>query len=256
MISAKRRALILEYLQREGAGSITRLSEMFDSSSSTIRRDLDALIESGYILRSYGGAVLKEKQQTTFEPKRNIGLHFAHEAKLKIGARAAAMLESGQSVIFDSSTTVLEVAKVVAHKALKLTACTNDLAIATVLSQAPSIQLVVLGGTVRQGSPTMTGDPGISFLSRLNADIAFIGIHSLVGSRLSDTSIDLATVKRSMVESAAHTVVLVDSSKFKHPAFCNVCDLRDVQTIITDAGVSPVDQDRLKDAGIELIVAT
>ena len=118
MISAKRRALILEYLQREGAGSITRLSEMFGSSSSTIRRDLDALIESGYILRSYGGAVLKEKQQTTFEPKRNIVLHVAHEAKIKIGARAAAMLESGQSVIFDSSTTVLEVAKVVAHKAL------------------------------------------------------------------------------------------------------------------------------------------
>ena len=102
----------------------------------------------------------------------------------------------------------------------------------------------------------MIGDPGISFLSRLNADIAFIGIHSLVGSQLSDTSIDLATVKRSMVESAAHTVVLVDSSKFKHPAFCNVCDLRDVQTIITDAGISPIDQDRFKDAGIELIVAT
>jgi DeoR family transcriptional regulator, aga operon transcriptional repressor len=245
MISAQRRALILEYLRREGAGSITRLSETVGVSASTIRRDLEALTQSGHLERSHGGAVLKERLQTTFETAREIVVHVAHDAKMKIGARAATLLEPGQSVIFDSSSTVLEAAKAAVRRDLKLTACTNDLGIA----------IVVLGGTIRQGSPTMVGDPGLSFLDRLHADIAYIGIHSLAGGRLSETSIDVAAMKRRMVDSAAHVVVLADSSKFKHPAFCDVCGIAEVRTIITDTGIASADHDKLKDAGIEVIVA-
>ncbi len=255
MISAQRRALILEYLRREGAGSITRLSETVGVSASTIRRDLEALTQSGHLERSHGGAVLKERLQTTFETAREIVVHVAHDAKMKIGARAAALLEPGQSVIFDSSSTVLEAAKAAVRRDFKLTACTNDLGIANVLARAPEFHLVVLGGTIRQGSPTMVGDPGLSFLDRLHADIAYIGIHSLAGGRLSETSIDVAAMKQRMVNSAAHVVVLADSSKFKHPAFCDVCGIAEVRTIITDTGIASADHDKLKDAGIEVIVA-
>lgn len=255
MISAQRRALILEQLRREGAGSIVGLSESIGVSPSTIRRDLEFLTQSGYIERSHGGAVLKEQQRTTFEPEREIGLHVAHGAKVLIGTRAAAMLEPGQSVIFDSSSTVLEAAKIVAEKEMRFTACTNDLAIASVLARSSTLHLVVLGGTVRQGSLTMIGDPGLSFLDRLHADIAFIGIHSLAGGRLSETSIDVAAMKRRMLGSAAHAIVLADSTKFKHPAFCDVCSAAEVRTIITDSSIAAADRDKLTEAGVEVIVA-
>src|SRR4051812_14963953 len=118
MIAAQRRALILEELRREGAGAIVTLAETIGVSPSTIRRDLEFLTDRGYIVRSHGGAILNEPHGTTFEPEREIGAHVAHVAKAAIGARAAALLEHGQSVIFDSSSTVLEAAKVVVERNL------------------------------------------------------------------------------------------------------------------------------------------
>ena len=254
MISAQRRALILEQLRRDGAGSIVGLSDSIGVSPSTIRRDLEYLTQEGYLERSHGGAVLKEQRHTTFELAREIGMHVAHDAKVAIGLKAADLVEAGQSVIFDSSSTVLEAAKAVAVKEVQLTACTNDLAIAMVLARIPRTHLVVLGGTMRPGSLTMIGDPGLSFLDRLHADIAFIGIHSLAGGRLSETSIDLAAMKRRMLLCAAHTVVLADSSKFRHPAFCDVCAAAEVRTIITDAGITASDHRQLTDAGVAVEV--
>lgn len=255
MISAQRRALILERLRRDGAGSIVGLSESIGVSPSTIRRDLEYLTQEGYIERSHGGAVLKEQQHTTFEIPREIGVHVAHEAKVAIGLRAASLVVAGQSVIFDSSSTVLEAAKAIAAQEVQITACTNDLAIAMALARAPKTHLVVLGGTMRPGSLTMIGDPGLAFLDRLHADIAFIGIHSLAGGRLSETSIDLAAMKRRMLSSAARAVVLADSTKFKHPAFCDVCAAANVRTIITDKAIGPADRDAMVDIGVEVIVA-
>jgi DeoR family transcriptional regulator of aga operon len=253
MIAAQRRALILEHLRREGGDSIAALSQSIDVSPSTIRRDLDFLVQGGYIVRSHGGALLNEPQRTTFEPRRDIVAHVAHAAKAAIGARAAEMLEPGQSVIFDSSSTVYEAAKAVVARKLRLTACTNDIATASVLAGSESLQLVVLGGTNRPGSLTLIGDPGLSFLERLHADVALIGIHSLFGERLTETSIELAAMKRRMIECASRAVVLADSSKFKHPAFCDVAPIGSVRAVITDSGIGDRERKALADAGVEVI---
>jgi len=255
MISAQRRAMILEQLRREGGGSIVGLSEIIGVSPSTIRRDLEFLTRGGYIERSHGGAILKEQRHTTFEPAREIGRHVAHDAKSRIGATAAAMLEPGQSVIFDSSSTVLEAAKIAADRDFRITACTNDLGIATALAAGKHLHVVVLGGTVRPGSLTMIGDPGLLFLERLHADIAFVGVHSLAGGRLSETQIDLAAMKRRMIDCATRAVVLADSTKFNHPAFCDVCAAAEIDTIVTDAAIADADRDRLVEAGVEVVIA-
>ena len=255
MIAAQRRALILEELRRAGAGSIVALADKIGVSPSTIRRDLEFLTEGGYIVRSHGGALLKEPHRTTFEPEPEIGAHVARAAKEAIGAYAAELVEDGQSIIFDSSSTVLEAAKAVVARNLRLTVCTNDIGTALVLSRSEALQLVVLGGTTRRGSLTMIGDPGLSFLERLHADVAFIGIHSLVGGRLSETSIDVAAMKRRMISNAARAVVLADSSKFRHPAFCDVCAVTEVQAIVTDSGLAEAERQRLADAGVEVRIA-
>jgi DeoR family transcriptional regulator of aga operon len=255
MIAAQRRALILDHLRRHGADSIVALSHTIGVSPSTIRRDLDFLTEGGYIARSHGGAMLSEGVRTTFEPPREIGSQIAHAAKAAIGKRAVELLEPGQSVVFDSSSTVLEAAKAAVARKLRLTVCTNDIGTAAILAESEALQLVVLGGTNRFGSLTLIGDPGLSFLERIHADIAFIGIHSLFGARLSDTSIDLAAMKRRMIMSASRVIVLADSSKFRHPAFCDVAPLSDIDAIVTDGYLGAEDRRAIADAGVELIEA-
>ncbi len=222
-------------------------------SLSTVRRDLDYLTREGYLVRSHGGALLAERPRTTFEPRREIGVHVAQDAKAAIGRRAALMVEPGQSVIFNSSSTVLAAARAVVARQLSLTACTNDLVIATELARGAGIQLVVLGGSIRAGSPTLTGEPGQSFLDRLHADIAFIGIHSLAGGRLTETSLEVVAMKQRMIASAAQVVVLANSSKFDHPAFCEVCPLERVQMVITDDELAPARRDILAELEIETI---
>lgn len=255
MIAAQRRALILDYLRQHGAGSIVDIAGAIGTSRSSVRRDLDVLAGNGSILRSRGGAVFNDQHRTTFEPPQRIGDKASHPQKAAIGRAAAELLSPGQSVIFDSSSTVREAAHAVVERNMRLTTCSNDLATAQMLASASNLQVIVLGGTVRPDSMTLVGDPGLGFLDRLHVDVAFIGIHSLAGARLSETSIEVAAMKRRMIDSAARVIVLTDSSKFAHPAFCDVCGLDRVDVIVSDEGLAADKQSLVHDAGVELILA-
>jgi DeoR family transcriptional regulator of aga operon len=253
MIPAQRRARILEHIRRDGGGSIITLADIIGASRSTIRRDLDLLVGGGFLLRSRGGALLEETPRTTFEPEREIGAQVSRPAKIAIGARAAELIERGQSVIFDSSSTVMEAAKAVIKRRLDLTVCTNDIATAAVLATCDSLHLLVLGGTKRVGSLTLSGDPGLTFLQQLHTDVALIGVHSLFGGRLSETSLEIAAIKRQMILSSTRAIVLADSSKFRHPAFCDVAEAKAVHTVITDTGIGEIEHRQLTDIGVEVI---
>lgn len=252
MIAAQRRARILDRVRVEGAAAIADLAEAIGVSPSTVRRDLDYLMREGYLVRSHGGAMLAEAARTAFEPAREIGLHRAQAAKRAIGRWAGDRLEPGQSVIFDSSSTVLEAAQAVVARGIPLTACTNDLAIAATLARCERIHLVVMGGSVRPGSLTLVGEPGRSLLGQLHADVALIGIHSLAAGRLSETSLEIAAMKRAMIACAANVWVLADSTKLDHPAFCDVCAWRDVQRVVSDGWLSARDREALIEAGVRL----
>lgn len=255
MIAAQRRGMILDYLRKHGAGSIVEIADAIGTSRSSTRRDLDFLAADGTIIRSRGGAVINDQHRTAYEPPRRVGAKSAHAEKTAIGQAALQLLQPSQSVIFDSSSTVLEAARAVVGAGMPLIACTNDIGTAQLLSSSAELQVVVLGGTVRTESMTLTGEPGLNFLERLHVDVALIGIHSLAGGRLSETSIEVAAMKRRMIESAAKVIVLADASKFTHPAFCDVCALERIDVIISDARLDERTQATLRDSGVELILA-
>lgn len=255
MIPAKRRALVLEQIQLQGVAAISELSELLKTSSSTIRRDLDYLTQQGYLERTHGGASVRPLTRPTFEPHAEIASHVARSAKVTIGTAAANKIKPQQSVIFDSSSTVLEAARALVRRRIPITAVTNDLATAAELSKNSEINLVVVGGTLRPHSMTLTGDPGTSFLAGLHVDIAFLGAHSLVGGALSETSVDVASIKRLSARAAEHRMVLADVSKFAAPAFCRVIGLEEINTLIVDAAPSKADQDFVRSHGVTLEVA-
>lgn len=255
MIPAHRRALILDLVRRQGGASIAQLAERIGTSFSTVRRDLDFLTQQGYLERSHGGAILKAPHRSTFEPTYDIGSQVAQGAKAAIGALAATLVEDGQSVIFDSSSTVLACAERVVARNLTLTALTNDIKIALLLADEPAIRVVVSGGTLREGSYTLTGEPGQTFLEGLSADLAFIGIHALARERLSETSLEVAVIKRRMIETATRVVVLADSTKFDHPAFSRVCEIGEIDCIVTDSELRDEDRTMLENNGVEVMIA-
>jgi DeoR family transcriptional regulator of aga operon len=239
MMPARRRALILERLKLTGAAGIQELADVIGASASTVRRDLEHLVKQGALERTHGGALLQRTEHATFEPEVAIAAQFARAEKEAIGAAVAADIRPGQSVIFDSSTTVMEVARAVAARRVPLTAVTTSLAIAQVLAGVSGLQLVIPGGTVRPGSLTLVGRPGEDFLRTIHADLALIGTHAITGPLLTETSLEVAAMKRAMIAAARNTVVLADSSKFTTPSFCTICHVSEVQEIVTDAGVDP-----------------
>lgn len=254
-IRAQRHAIILGLLRERGAASIPELAETIGVSQATVRRDLDYLAAGDYLERARGGAVLLSPDRTAFEPEFAIGAQKSRAEKNAIGRLAARRLRRGQSVLFDSSSTVLEAAKAAAGANLGLTAITNDLNIALVFAQDAKTHLIVPGGSIRAGSFTLLGAPGERFIAGLNVDMALIGIHALVDGVLSDTSIEVASIKRTMIKSARESILLVDSSKFETPTLCNVASVADVSEVITDGGAPATWLEEMERLGVPVAIA-
>lgn len=239
IIPAKRRAMILEYVRRNGTASIQELVEKIGGSASTIRRDLEQLTDGGYLERTHGGALLMPPPRATFEREASLNAHFQHREKSAIGRVAAERLNGGESVIFDSSSTVTEAVKAAALRQLNLTVVTNNIEIARIGAGVPQWRVIVTGGTIRPGSYLLAGEPGQAFFDTIHADVCFIGSYAVTGSLLTDATMEVASIKRAMIRSARRTIVLVDNSKFQAPAFCTFGELSQVSEIITDDGIDP-----------------
>jgi DeoR family transcriptional regulator of aga operon len=253
LIPAARQALILDHVRGRGIAAIAELADAIGVSLSTVRRDLADLAAQGLLRRTHGGAVALAAAQTTFEPAPAIAQHQHAEAKRAIGRAAASLIEDGQSVVFDSSSTVLEAARAVVARGAAITAVTNDLRIAAVLAEQPRIRLIVPGGTLRPGSYTLVGEPGASFARALAADLALLGAHAVSGATVSETSIEVATIKQAMVASARRVAVLADASKFGAVAFCTVLRLGSDHLVITDPGLDPAARAALAARGVGIV---
>lgn len=252
MLAAQRRAKVLEQVRLEGAASLRELSDRLGISLSTARRDVDALVGAGRLVRTRGGVMLLDLP-TTFEPAREVAAATAPAAKAAIGAAAAARIEPGQSVILDSGTTTLAAARAARERGVPFLCVTNDLGIARLLGTGPGVEVVVLGGTLRAGSDTLLGPPGREVLAGLSVDLALIGAHALGPRGFSDTALDLAALKRSMLDAARRTILLADGSKFGRRAFCEIAEYGQVGALVTDR--EPPEEMRAALGGCELVVA-
>ena len=252
MLPAMRRARVIEHLRKVGMASLKDMADVLQVSISTLRRDVDYLCESGHLERTHGGAVLKINRQRSFEPAPEIASELESVAKRSIGARAADMIRPGQTVIFDSGTTTAAVALHAREKGLSFTAFTNDLAIAALLSTSSVVKVYLAGGRVRTGSTTLLGSDALQSIMRLHADIAFIGTHALTATDLSDTSIELAEVKRAVLKAADSVILVADSSKIFSRAFCRFGSTSEISLLLTDDRLSPQSEADLKAAGVPL----
>jgi DeoR family transcriptional regulator, aga operon transcriptional repressor len=255
VLPAKRRALILEAVRREAMVSLKDLSDRLGMSLSTVRRDVDYLAQSGHLERTHGGAMLSATTSPVFEPESEIATAIEAAAKAAIGRHAAEMIRPGHCVIFDSGSTTAAAARAAAARGVAFTAFTNDLQIAALLAASPSVTVHVPGGRVRPGSSTILGSAAVASVALLRADIAFVGTHAMTPEDLSDTSIELAELKRAIIAAADRAVLLVDSSKMFHRAFCSFGTPSDCHLVVTDNQILPDRRAALLARGVPLVLA-
>lgn len=255
LLPVQRRQHIVDFLQRHGAVTLQQLATALRVSLSTLRRDLDTLADEGIVDRTHGGALLRHQQYSTFEPDFSAALELSPHEKSQIGFAAAESLVPGQSVIFDSGSTVMEAAKAVVERNIRILAITNDLQIAQVLGTSPVIHVHVFGGQLRPGSNTLVGEEVLAAARSIRADVLFFGAHAVTEGVISETSPEVAAVKRVLMQSATSRRLLVDSSKFRPRVFMSVCKVSDLEEVITDEGAPLEELERIRGASVKLTIA-
>ncbi|AKK11286.1 DeoR/GlpR family DNA-binding transcription regulator [Corynebacterium uterequi] len=259
MYAEERRRQIASLTAVEGRVNVTELSERFDVTAETIRRDLAALDKEGVVHRVHGGAVASQSFQTT-EFSLDTRSRSAQTAKLSIARAALRFLPNpGGSVFLDSGTTTNAMAELMVESATgpQYSIVTNSLPIALYLStkNAPDVQL--LGGTVRAITQAVVGDPALRTLALMRADVAFIGTNALtLDHGLSTADPQEASVKSAMVINAHKVVVLCDSTKLGNDYLVSFAPTTSIDALITDANAPESFLEGLREREIEVVIAS
>ena len=237
MISEERRARLMKLISERGYVQVTDLVKQFDVSPVTIRRDLETMEKEGLLIRKRGGAI-RRSQGVTMELPYIIKQVQNIEIKKRIAEQALGMVEDGFSVILDSGSTTFELAQQLVTKT-RLSVVTNDLYIATKLAANPDINLICTGGVARSNVFSLQGAIAETCIRNLRVEITFLGADAIhPDGGIYNVNIDEVSVKHAMIESAPKVVLLVDSSKFEVCGFAKICSLSQIDTVITDDGVS------------------
>jgi DeoR family transcriptional regulator of aga operon len=235
LLAPERHALILQHLQHNDGASLDVLARLTGTSQSTIRRDLLELsARNDQVRRTHGGVVSGRLESSTYEPPVQVAEQLHSEAKRCIGEAAAELVCDGQCVMFDSGSTVMEAARAVVKRGISMTAITNDLAIAQILNAAPQVRVIVTGGTARPRSNTLYGPPGEALLLTVHVDLLFLGVHAVSDAGLTESSMEIAEMKRRMIAASRQVVLLADESKFGRRAFARIGGLDEIDLIVTD----------------------
>lgn len=259
MHAAERERAILKLLEQREFISFSELNAMLSASEATIRRDLGRLESEGHIVRVHGGARLASAAAPAESPRllgvpfhENITLH--RPEKEAIGRAAADLCRPGESIIIDGGSTTLQMCPHLAPLGLQV--LTNSLHIVSALLAQPNTRISVPAGSVFREQNIVLSPFEDDGTTRYRASKMFLGAASIGRHGLMQTDVILVQAEQRLLNRADQAIVLVDSSKFRAPAGHVVCDLEDIDALVTDDGLSDEDRWALEKAGIQVIVVS
>ncbi len=253
MHASEREQAILALMQASGFISFQRLQQELAVSAATIRRDLDRMERGGRVQRVHGGAQLPASPPTP----HLAGVPFAESinrnrvAKEQIGRTAAALCRPGEAVMIDGGSTTLQMCPHLAGLGLQV--LTNSLHIISALVGQTGTRLLVPGGAVFPEQNIILSTDGEELIPRLHAPRLFMGAAALGPQGLMQADVVLVSLERRLIERAEQLIVLADSSKFGSGSGYVVCDLAEIDIVITDAALSVDAHNMLVGAGVEVI---
>jgi DeoR/GlpR family transcriptional regulator of sugar metabolism len=249
-VSTDRHRQIAEAVRQIGQCTVTELAELTGASEMTIRRDLELLAEQRVLERYRGGAksLLLRGEETPFALREQDGL----EVKQRIATAVAGLIADGESVVIDSGTTCLEVARALVQR--RLTVMPMSLHAANALTGAPHVRLLLPGGEPRPGELAMTGPLAEASLAALRFDTAVIGCCGLnVAHGLTAYDLGDAAIKRAVLAGAHRIIAVADAAKFARTALAFVAPATALHAVVTDDAAPQAETDALAAAGVAVL---
>ncbi|NOH02725.1 MAG: DeoR/GlpR transcriptional regulator [Chloroflexi bacterium] len=244
-------------VMERGNVTIADICSQFNVSDMTARRDLNELDRQGLLRRVHGGAIanLGRSYEPSFQTRAVKNL----EEKKAIGLKAAELIYDGDSIALDVGTTTLEIVPGLLGKR-NLTIVTSCLQIAAkIVDQIPlevDARLIITGGIVRPRELSMVGHIPEQVYQDLHVDKAFIGIGGIsLEDGLTEYNIEDTQIKRMLIRSAREKIVVADGAKFGVTTFTSVAALTAVDKIVTDRSAPPEFLDKVREQGVEVILA-
>lgn len=249
MRQSDRLSAILEQLSANGSVSVAELGTQFEVSPATIRRDLQLLEQQRLVARVHGGAVARG---ILYELPLRYKVARHQEEKRRIANAAAARVADGATVGFTGGTTSTEVARALSDKGA-LTVVTNALNIASELAVRSNLKLVVPGGVARAASYELVGPIAEATLAGLNLDLVFVGVDGISVEAGCTTHHEVeAYTNRALIRRARRAIVVADGSKLGRAAFARICELGEIDELLTDEGAEQTQLSQLRDAGVQI----
>ncbi len=252
LLSNQRQSEILRVVQMHGTCRIGDLAVEFDVSGETIRRNIKPLVERGLVRRVHGGITLPEQLH---EPPFSLRMQKNQEAKRRIAARAAELIQDGDSLLMDTGSTTAYIALALCNHS-NLLVVTNSIEIARTLATRNGNRVHMAGGEVRADDCAAFGQDAIHFVSRFEVRYAILSIGAInINCSFMDFHLCEGEFSRAMINQAEQTMVVADYSKFGQDAAVKVCDAGTVDLLITDrqppAGCARI----LHKAGTRIVIA-
>lgn len=252
----ERRDLIARLVEEQERVSVADLTERFQVTDTSIRRDLKVIESEGRLKRVHGGAVATRRSPRAGAYRAKEREHVAE--KRLIGAAAAALVSAGSVVLFDSGTTVAQAAAHIApalRDASAITVVTHSLPVIEELGSWPEPHLDCLGGLFLPNYQAFVGPRTLSSLAELSADIVLLGCDGLtIEQGVTTPHVLVAEVGAMMASRARRVIALADSSKLARSGFTPIVPLSEVDILITDRAADPEYVARIRKAGCEVLI--
>jgi len=244
---------VLELLETRDAVSVTELAHGFAVSEVTVRNDLAILARQGLVARIRGGARALQRGQS--EVAFDVRLRVQEQEKRAVARAAAAMVDDGEAIALDSSTTAFYIALELGEKK-ELVVVTNGLRVASALADAPGVSVIVPGGVLRLAAMSLVGDFASGVLRTTSIGKGFFGARGVSLDRgLMDLNPDEVRIKREMADVCERVIGVFDHTKWSRTALLSFVPTQRIAAIVTDAG-APADLiQEWQDRRVEVVAA-
>jgi DeoR/GlpR family transcriptional regulator of sugar metabolism len=251
MTAEERKHRLEAYLQQVEFASLEDLAKHVGSSVSTVRRDLTVLEVAGNLKRTHGGArlIAPKSDEFTFSARDTHQL----DSKEAIGRACAELIRPNQSVIIDAGTTTFHVAKHLEDKSPQIV--TNSLPVANLYSSAGKVELVLSGGVIYPRLGVLVGPLAVEAFSKIHADVAVMSSGGITMEGITNSHGLLIDIQLAMMRAAAKVIFCLDHTKFGRRSVSQLCDLEQIDVIVTDTEAPLELVGQLRAKGIDVIVA-
>lgn len=254
MFANERRNRINEILKQRSSVTVAELTELFQVSLETIRRDLEYLENHGYLKRVHGGALSLNKMQNYTRLSRREEEH--RDEKMSIARLSLDRIHEGDRIALDAGSTSSVLAGLLADTFQELTVLTNSLEVFHILSEKSSFQVILTGGFYLPGEKCFYGHLALDSVSQMHVSTYFLSPSAIsLGFGISEHVSELMEVQRALLQIADQVIVQSDSSKFETCAAFKVCSLSPRYLYLTDSGLPEEILQSYRDAALEVITA-